>query len=94
MEAADIVVKVDVQKFSALDFNQANALIQKGFEAAEEKSKVLQPYVLDQAEWDEYVAQRDARKKGPVGAPQFVKVEGTSARCEKKDRDFPSAHGQ
>ena len=88
MEAADIVVKVDVQKFSALDFNQANALIQKGFEAAEEKSKVLQPYVLDQAEWDEYVAHRDARKKGPVGAPQFVKVQGTSIAAEKKIETF------
>jgi NTE family protein len=88
MEAADIVVKVDVQRFSALDFNQASALIQKGFEAAEEKSKVLQPYVLDQAEWDEYVAQRDARKKGPVGAPEFVKVEGTSAVAGKRIETF------
>jgi NTE family protein len=88
MEAADIVVKVDVQRFSALDFKQANALIQKGFEAAEEKSKVLQPYVLDQAEWDEYVAQRDARKKGPVGVPQFVKVEGTSIAAGKKIETF------
>ena len=35
MEAADIVVKVDVQKFTALDFTQADALIQKGMEAAE-----------------------------------------------------------
>ncbi len=84
MEAADIVVKVDVQKFTALDFNQADALIQKGMEAAEEKSKVLQPYALDQAEWDEYVARRDARKRGPVGAPQFIKVEGSTPRVNKK----------
>ena len=79
MEAADLVVKVDVQKFSALDFDQADALIQKGMEAAEEKSKILQPYVLSQADWDEYVAQRDARKRGPVVAPQFVKVVGSSS---------------
>jgi NTE family protein len=84
MEAADIVVKVDVQKFTALDFNQADALIQKGMEAAEEKAKILQPYVLDQAEWDEYVAHRDARKRGPVGAPQFVKVEGSTPFLNKK----------
>ena len=84
MEAADIVVKVDVQKFTALDFNQADALIQQGMEAAEEKAKILQPYVLDQAEWDEYVAHRDARKRGPVGAPQFVKVEGSTPLLNKK----------
>ena len=88
MEAADIVVKVDVQRFTALDFNQADALIQKGMEAAEEKAKVLQPYALSQAEWDEYVARRDARKRGPVGAPQFVKVEGSTPYVNKKIETF------
>ncbi len=88
MEAADIVVKVDVQKFTALDFNQSDALIQKGMEAAEEKAKILQPYALNQAEWDEYVAKRDARKRGPVGAPQFVKVEGSTPFLNKKIEKF------
>lgn len=84
MEAADIIVKVDVQKFTSLEFNKAEALIQKGMEAAAEKSKILQPYALDQAEWNEYVAQRDARKKAAVGIPQFVKVEGTSTDAQQK----------
>ena len=88
MEAADLVVKVDVQKFSALDFDQADALIQKGMEAAEEKAKILQPYALNQADWDEYVAQRDARKRGPVVAPQFVKVDGSSTMSDKRSRTF------
>jgi NTE family protein len=84
MEAADIVVKVDVQKFSALEFEQADALIKKGMEAAEAKSKILLPYALDQAAWNEYVARRDSRKRSVVGTPQFVKVEGTSAKAEQK----------
>ena len=84
MEAADIVVKVDVQKFTALDFKFADALIQQGMEAAEEKAKILQPYALNQAEWDEYVARRDARKKGPVAVPQFLKVEGSSPKENKR----------
>jgi len=84
MEAADIVVKVDVQKFTALDFNSADALIQQGMEAAEEKAKILQPYALNQAEWDEYVARRDARKKGPVAVPQFLRVEGSSPKENKR----------
>ena len=41
MEAADIVVKVDVQKFTSLDFDKAEALIQKGMQAAEEKAKIF-----------------------------------------------------
>ncbi len=78
MELADIVVKVDVQKFTSLEFNKADELIQKGTEAAEEKAKVLQPYELDQAAWDEYIAHRNARKQAAAGVPQFVKVEGTN----------------
>lgn len=88
MEAADIVVKVDVQKFTSLEFDKAEALIQQGMQAAEEKAKILQPYALDQAAWDAYVAQRDARKKGPVGIPQFVRVEGTSSDAEQKIQKY------
>jgi len=88
MEDADIVVKVDVQKFTSLEFNKAEALIEKGMQAAEEKSKILQAYSLDQATWNEYVAQRDARKKGAAGVPQFVRAEGTSADAEQKIQKF------
>ncbi len=88
MESADLIVKVDVRDFDSLDFKKAEALIQKGMEAAEEKSKVLLPYALDDAAWDEYVAQRDARKKGSAGVPQFVKVQGTSVDAEKKIQKF------
>jgi len=88
MEAADIVVKVDVQKFGALDFDKAEALIQKGMQAAEEKAKILQAYSLNQAEWNEYLTQRDARKKGAVSVPHFVKVEGTSTDAEQRIQTF------
>jgi NTE family protein len=88
MEAADLVVKVDVQKFSAMEYSRADALIQQGMKAAEEKSKILLPYALDQAAWTEYVAQRDARKKGAVSIPQFVRVEGTSTDSVQKIEKF------
>jgi NTE family protein len=88
MEAADIVVKVDVQKFTALEFNKADALIQQGMQAAEEKAKVLQPYALDQAAWDEYVARRDARKQTAAAIPEFVKVTGTTDEVNQKIEKF------
>lgn len=84
MSLADIVVKVDVEKFTALDFTQAQALIQKGMEAAAAKAKILEPYVLNDADWAVYVAERDARKRGSVPVPQFVKVEGSSPRLNKQ----------
>jgi len=88
MEAADIVVKVDLQKYTSMEFDKADALIRKGMEAAEAKAKVLQPYALDQAAWNDYIARRDARKIGTVGIPHFVKVEGVSTDAEQKIEKF------
>ena len=88
MEGADIVLKADVQKFTSLEYDKAEELIEKGMGAAEEKSQILRPYSLDQNAWDEYVAQRDARKRGTAGIPQFVKVEGTNADTEQKIQKF------
>jgi NTE family protein len=88
MEAADIVVKVDVRKFTSLEFDKAEELIRNGMQAAEEKAKILQAYSLNQAEWTEYLAQRDARKKEAIGVPQFVKVEGTSPDAEQRIQTF------
>jgi NTE family protein len=88
MEGADIIIKADVQKFTSLEYDKAEELIQKGMEAAEEKSQILRPYALDQAAWDEYIAQRDARKKGTASVPQFVKVEGTDADTDQKIQRF------
>jgi len=88
MEAADIVVKVDVQKFTTMEFDKADGLIQQGMQAAEEKAKVLLPYALDQASWDEYVARRNARKQPAVGIPEFVRVEGSSDDANQKIQKY------
>jgi len=88
MEAADIVVKVDVQKFTTMEFDKADALIQQGMQGAEEKAKFLLPYALDDAAWAEYVARRDARKQNTVGIPEFVRVEGSSNDLNQKIQNF------
>ena len=88
MEAADLVVNVDVRNLSTMDYDKAEVLIQKGMQAAEEKSKILLPYSLDPAAWAEYIAQRDARKKGAVGVPQFAKVDGSSTAANQKVQNF------
>ena len=88
MEAADLVVKVDVHEYNALDYEKAVPLIKKGIEAAQEKSNVLAPYVLDDAAWTEYLAQRDARKRATAGVPEFVKVMGASPEITPKIEKF------
>jgi len=88
MEAADIVVKVDVQKFSSLDYGKAAPLIQQGLQAAQEKATVLAPYALDDAAWAEYMAGRNSRKKAAAGVPQFVKVRGAAPDATRKLEKF------
>ena len=88
MAAADIVVKVDVEQFSALDYGKAAPLIQKGVEAAQNKAMVLAPYQLDDAAWAEYLAKRDARKRAAASVPQFVKVRGGTPEANVKIEKF------
>jgi NTE family protein len=79
---ADLVVKVDLQEFSSLEYQKADAIIQKGIEAATQKSALLSPYSLDDTAWTAYLDRRNARLQGEVPVPQFVKVEGTSPEAE------------
>jgi NTE family protein len=83
MEGADIVVKVDVSKYSSMDYDKSTALIEQGKLAIEAKEKILRPYEVSQAEWDEYIANRVAREKTFSAAPQFVTVVGTDAHAVK-----------
>ena len=75
---ADLVVKVGLQEFSSLEYTKADAIVQKGIEAATQKSQLLEPYSLDDAAWTAYMDHRKARLQGAVPVPQFVKVEGTT----------------
>lgn len=79
---ADLVVKVDLQEFTSLEYQKADAIIQKGIEAATNKSGLLSPYSLDDTAWTAYLDHQNARLQGEVPVPQFVKVEGTSPEAE------------
>jgi len=78
LAGADLVVKVELQDFSSMAYNKYPAIVDKGIEAAQQKATVLSPYSLNDADWQEYVQQRNSRKVGNVAVPQFVKVEGAS----------------
>jgi NTE family protein len=83
MEKADLLITVPLSKYTAMDFNRANAIIQAGYEAAAAKERVLSAFSVDQATWDQYIAARDARRKtDPI--PQFVAVEGANADLSRQ----------
>jgi NTE family protein len=82
MEQADILVTVPLQKYSTLDYNKADAIIKLGYDAAASKASVLSAFSVSQAEWEDYLAKRNARRRtAPI--PKFVEVTGTSPQMAK-----------
>ena len=76
MEQADLLVTVPLQKYNALDYKAADAIIKAGYDAAASKAKVLSAFSVDEAEWQRYLADRKSRQK-TTPVPAFVQVAGT-----------------
>ena len=82
MEQADVLVSVPLQKYNALEYSAADAIIKAGYDAAAAKAKVLSAFSVSEAEWQQYLANRAARRKtAPV--PEFVQVVGTDPELAK-----------
>ncbi len=83
MESADILVSVPLQKYGALDFNKADEIIKLGYEAAAAKAKVLMTLAVDDATWNQYLAERAARRR-TTPIPTFVAVDGVSGYLSER----------
>jgi len=82
MEQADILVTVPLQKYSTLDYDKADAIIKLGYDAAASKGSVLSAFSVSDAEWEDYLSKRNARRRtAPI--PKFVQVTGTSPEIAK-----------
>src|SRR6266478_497517 len=73
MEQADVLVTVPLQKYTSLDYNKADAIIKVGYDAAASKATVLSAFSVSEAEWEEYLAKRNARRR-TAPLPKFVEV--------------------
>ena len=84
MEMADLLLSVPVQKWSALSFDDADAIIKAGYDAAQAKSKMLLTLAVDDATWNEYIAERNARRITTTPVPTFVAVKGVDQDLSNK----------
>jgi NTE family protein len=82
MQRADALIPVHTEEFTSTDYQASEKIIALGFSAAEERKQVLSRYALDDAEWKQYVTQREQRKR-PLPIPQFVEVTGTAPEIAK-----------
>lgn len=83
MEQADLLVTVPLQKYTSTDYNQADAIIKAGYEAAAAKASVLSAFSVDEATWNQYLASRNARRRTPP-APEFFEVTGTDPQLARE----------
>src|SRR5215469_1309304 len=88
LAAADLVVKVDVQSYSSMDYSKSKTIIEDGIAATEQKRAVLEPFALNDADWQNCLAARDSRRRAATVVPQFVRVVGTNADAAKHLEEF------
>jgi NTE family protein len=101
LKLADIALHVELKGYGTFSFASRAAIIQRGYEAAEQAAQQLAPLSLSAASWDVYLQQRESRRRQEQIQPTFLAVEGMvpqdKAAAEKllkphlKDRlDFES----
>lgn len=83
LESADVVITVDVSGYTTSDYGKSSKIIEKGEIAAEDKLKVLSMLRLNDADWQEHIAERNARRIASTPIPQFVAVEGSTQQANK-----------
>jgi NTE family protein len=88
MAGADLLIKADVEKYSTSDYEKTDEFIARGYEAAQAKEQVLKAYALDDAAWSSYLHQKTSRRRGPIGVPMFVRVEGVDPTGSKNIQQY------
>ncbi len=83
MEQANLLISVPVQKWNALSFDDADAIIKAGYDAAAKQSRILLTLAVDEPTWKQYLADRQSRvRSNPV--PTFVAVQGVKAHLSQR----------
>jgi len=77
MENADLLITAPTEDFTILQFRDAEKIMTAGFVGAQERERILSRFALSDAEWEQYLAERDARRRN-LPVPQFVEVTGTN----------------
>src|SRR4051794_12649878 len=76
LQAADVVIAVDVRGFGSLDWRRGAGLIEQGYKAADERGAELLRYAVDDAEWQAWLAYRQQRRRAISGIPTSVMTSG------------------
>lgn len=82
---AQAIVTVDTAGFSVTDYGRLEALAQLGYRSAASQSAVLLPYAIkDSSEWNEYIAERAARRRSPPQKIAHIEVTGADQDTNRR----------
>jgi len=85
LQQANLIIAPNLEGYSAADFARYKEIIQVGFDGAQKSSALLKGLSLDEAAWQEHLAERRGRERpDEPQVPEFLAVDG-------KDRDAIAA---
>lgn len=79
LKNADLTIAIDVEGFGSLDWRRADELIARGYAAAEAHRAELLGYVVSDAEWKNWLAARERRRRTDLPPPSFLQTTGVVA---------------
>jgi NTE family protein len=76
LREADLVIAPDLGKYTNVDYYNAAELIRLGYEGAAHKAAVLRPFAVSDAQWQQYLQRREARKRKPQATIDLLEISG------------------
>ncbi len=81
---AQAKVSIDMTGYTINDYSRSKDLIQLGYRSAEAQSAALLPYAVEDAEWQQYLTEREARKRQPIQKVDAIEVAGGDADSDAR----------
>jgi NTE family protein len=86
MAKAQGKVIVDTTGFTATDYDRVKELIELGYKSAAQSTSLLTYAIQDPAEWQQYLADREARKHARIEKVAAIEVQGADADTDRRLR--------
>lgn len=83
LRLADIIIAPELGELSLLDFSATDKLADVGFQAADQKTAVLSKFALDETEWQQYLTERQAKRRTKIPTPQDLQIAGVDDEAQR-----------
>ncbi len=83
LRLADIIISPELGNLGTLDFTKIEETADIGYRSAEQKAAILTRFSVDQAEWQEYLAQRKVRIRTTTPVPDSIHITGVTGEKQE-----------